>query len=69
MVGLAYEVNIQHLKSIVSEKSDPLKEMYTKIDPSFLNIFHYSFCYAGILVGEYKTFNVFDTLLHKALYF
>lgn len=53
MVGLAYEVNMHSLKLASNEEADKLKEAYMRINPSFYDIIHYSFCYAGILVGKY----------------
>ncbi|XP_054711762.1 lysophospholipid acyltransferase 7-like, partial [Uloborus diversus] len=65
MVGLAYEVNLHHLKSISSDKADSIKEIYTRIKPNFLDIIQYSFCYAGILVGPYYKYRTYDDLFEK----
>ncbi|GIY14371.1 lysophospholipid acyltransferase 7 [Caerostris darwini] len=65
MVGLAYEVNIHALKLASTDESDKLKEIYSRINPSFFDIFQYSFCYAGILVGPYYKYRTYDDTFHK----
>ncbi|GFU03661.1 lysophospholipid acyltransferase 7 [Nephila pilipes] len=65
MVGLAYEVNIHALKAGSTDENDKLKEIYSRINPSFFDIIQYSFCYAGILVGPYYKFRTYEDLFHK----
>lgn len=62
LVGLAFEVNQTYLakkkrlegSSSSEDKDLVLKEEYNAVDPSFLDIVHYSFNYIGVLTGNYK---------------
>ncbi|KAG8181100.1 hypothetical protein JTE90_003149 [Oedothorax gibbosus] len=65
MVGLAYEVNMHSLKQASNDESDKQKEYFMRIKPSFFDIFHYSFCYAGVLVGPYYRYRTFEDLFNK----
>lgn len=60
LVGLAFEVNQTYLakkkrkeSSETVDKDLILKEEYNAVEPTFLNIFHYSFNYVGVLTGNY----------------
>lgn len=50
LVGLAFELH-DTSKGIESGKNDPEFEITKITEPSLSDIFHYSFCYIGILTG------------------
>lgn len=56
LVGLAFEVNksyqLQHAENAHETNSDKQAEQeYSIINPTFLDIWHYSFNYIGVLTG------------------
>lgn len=60
LVGLAFEVNQTYLKKAKKEENSDnkdliLKEQYNAVEPNFIDIFHYSFNYIGVLTGKRKT--------------
>lgn len=59
LVGLAFEVNksylLQHRENTGKKSEDELaEEEYNLVDPTFLDICHYSFNYVGVLTGTEK---------------
>lgn len=63
MVGLAFEI-----KTIEeSEKTDDVATLnkYRRVKPSFLDIFHYAFCIAGVLIGPYYKYRTYWDMLHR----
>lgn len=55
MVGLAFEVQGNHPEGKTKElKNADIIKKYQKIKPSFVDVFHYSFCIAGVLIGKCK---------------
>lgn len=70
MVGLALEVHetaklnkqLKQSKTGAKDNQDPkadLKEIelaleYQGVSPGFLDVFHYAFCYIGVLTGKMK---------------
>lgn len=69
MVGLAFEVRDTHQKESQLKQGDqrnvPNYEYeYTKVHPSFWDIFDYSFCHAGFLTGPYFKFRTYWDWLH-----
>lgn len=51
MVGLAYELKETCQADPQDEKST-LMYKYRKIDVNFFEVFHYAFCFAGVLIGK-----------------
>ncbi|XP_046654481.1 lysophospholipid acyltransferase 7-like [Daphnia pulicaria] len=79
MVGLALEVhetakNRRLLKesnsadkkqdSITDVKQVELVLEYQGVNPSFLDVFHYAFCYIGVLTGPYYKYRTYWDMLH-----
>jgi len=61
MVGLAFELHdtaaARHDLNTASDdvrQSLALRIKYQHVDPSFVDILMYSFCYIGLLTGTYK---------------
>ena len=84
MVGLALEVHEtsklkKQLKQAKSTDSDEnsktdLREtelalQYQGVNPNFLDVFHYGFCYIGVLTGDFFQPVICDTLSSPNYYF
>ena len=55
MVGLAFEVNESHsYKQSVNKNSEKSHEKRIIEIPVYKDIFHYGFCYLGVLAGDFK---------------
>ncbi|GFU03704.1 lysophospholipid acyltransferase 7 [Nephila pilipes] len=65
MVGLAFEIQGTRIddKTKLLKNADLLKK-YQKINPSFVDVFHYAFCIAGVLIGPYYKFRTYWDSLH-----
>lgn len=71
MVGLAFESRdswLSHkIESKMATSGAKLTEMEEKepldIHPGFLDVFHYAFCYVGVLTGNSCVTHVFEFLL------
>jgi lysophospholipid acyltransferase 7 len=71
LVGLAFEVHDtfqlkKHLYGVQTdklqdEKTDfaelELKIKFQQVQPTFIDIFHYAFCYIGVLTGDISSFS------------
>lgn len=61
MVGIAFEIHQSYRfkhKGYPDDNVDFQAEHHT-INPSFLDIFQYSFCYAGVLIGPYYKYKTY----------
>jgi len=79
LVGLAFEVHDtfqlkKHLYGVQTdklqdEKTDfadlELKIKFQQVQPTFLDIFHYAFCYIGVLTGPYYKYKTYHDMLHS----
>ncbi|XP_067006085.1 lysophospholipid acyltransferase 7 isoform X2 [Anabrus simplex] len=69
LVGLAFEAHdsaTKHSKVNESESSAVSAEKEaTIIDPGFWDIFHYAFCYVGVLTGPYYRYRTYWDWLHS----
>ena len=55
LMGLAFEV--YDSQQVVGDKvvgGNALEQKYRRINPSFLDMFHYTFTHAGILTGQLR---------------
>lgn len=64
LVGLAFELH-DTTKAIEDEKNDPEFETSKIPEPSQGDIFHYSFCYIGILTGPYYSYRMYLDMLNS----
>ncbi|PRD23071.1 UNVERIFIED_CONTAM: mboat7 [Trichonephila clavipes] len=65
MVGLAFEIQgIQIDDKTKQLKNADLLKKYQKINPSFIDVFHYAFCIAGVLIGPYYKFRTYWDSFH-----
>ncbi|KAL3274405.1 hypothetical protein HHI36_015798 [Cryptolaemus montrouzieri] len=66
IVGLAFEVYRSHNTTKDQKESDETEEEkeYSKINPSFVEIFHYCFNYIGVLTGPYYRYTTFKDSLN-----
>ncbi|GFR16589.1 lysophospholipid acyltransferase 7 [Trichonephila clavata] len=65
MVGLAFEIQgIQMDDKTKQLKNADLLKKYQKINPSFIDVFHYAFCIAGVLIGPYYKFRTYWDSFH-----
>ncbi|XP_065206038.1 lysophospholipid acyltransferase 7 [Planococcus citri] len=71
LVGLAFEVHDNHVterKMKKDEKSVTDQDIYRLFPkPSILEVFHYAFCYAGVLTGPYFTYCTYRDMLKYPL--
>ncbi|KAK9885176.1 hypothetical protein WA026_010685 [Henosepilachna vigintioctopunctata] len=60
IVGLAFEVNRSYVNSKDhGENKDVEEKDYNKINPGYVDIFHYCFNYMGVLTGPYYRYTTF----------
>ncbi|XP_015925006.1 lysophospholipid acyltransferase 7 [Parasteatoda tepidariorum] len=65
MVGLAFEVQeTRCAKEKNKSHNFDLLYKYKKVEPSFLDVFHYAFCIAGVLIGPYYKFRTYWDMLY-----
>ena len=71
MVGLAFEVHDtfqlkKHLYGVQTDKLQDaktdfadleLKIKFQQVQPTFIDLFHYAFCYIGVLTGDICLFS------------
>jgi len=72
MVGLAFEVSdTQQLKDQKRRQDDVDNELELKLRfqgvarPDFSDVFHYAFCYIGVLTGPYYKYRTYLDMLHS----
>lgn len=53
MVGLACELK-ETLQFDSKEEKAAIEHKYKKINVSFFGVFHYAFCFAGVLIGTHS---------------
>ncbi|KAK2727308.1 hypothetical protein QYM36_007967 [Artemia franciscana] len=79
MVGVAFEVHDtnQRRRAIVKASEQTNKEEMTKLEleskywdvnPTFLDVIFYGFCYIGILTGPYYKFRVWEDAIERKKY-
>ncbi|XP_023239382.1 lysophospholipid acyltransferase 7-like [Centruroides sculpturatus] len=66
MVGIAFELNHSHKINQNATKGISLKHQYEMINPSFIDIIHYSFCHAGVLIGPYYKYKTYHDAFHTS---
>ncbi|KAG8181101.1 hypothetical protein JTE90_003150 [Oedothorax gibbosus] len=65
MVGLAFEVQGNHPENKSKElKNANIIKKYQTINPSFVDVFHYAFCIAGVLIGPYYKYRTYWDMFH-----
>uniref|UniRef100_T1JBR7 Lysophospholipid acyltransferase 7 n=1 Tax=Strigamia maritima TaxID=126957 RepID=T1JBR7_STRMM len=64
MVGLAFEVRDTQTKTIGKTKMSDLEYRCCRVNPGFMDVFHYSFCYIGLITGPYFSFKTYMDWLH-----
>lgn len=67
LVGLAFEVHDSEVANKEKDMDDlpPVEVESTRIaTPSFLDIFHYTFCYIGVLTGPYFKYRMYWDLFN-----
>lgn len=59
VVGVAFEINGSWLATVKAKKNDENIQRIDKdpdftelINPSFIDLFHYAYCYIGLLTGK-----------------
>jgi len=73
MVGVAFELHdtaearhhLQSLSDDAARRSLVLRIKYQSIDPSFVDILMYSFCYIGLLTGKSRHVRLYLTFLYS----
>ncbi|KOB79401.1 Leukocyte receptor cluster member 4 protein [Operophtera brumata] len=68
VVGIAFEINGSWLAITQAKKDDKTAEVkkdkdpdFTEIiNPSFMDLFHYTYCYIGLLTGPYYRYRTFN---------
>ncbi|RZC27664.1 lysophospholipid acyltransferase 7 [Asbolus verrucosus] len=69
LVGLAFEVNTTYeskekLDNSNKSQKEKIEDETNSVDPSFTDIFHYSFNYIGVLTGPYYRYRTFLDFLN-----
>ncbi|XP_060859646.1 lysophospholipid acyltransferase 7 [Metopolophium dirhodum] len=66
LVGLSFEVHDSYLIKLKQKdaKCDAEKKFKTICQPSILEVFHYAFCYVGILTGPYFKYRTYWDLFN-----
>lgn len=64
MIGIAFEVYQTNKLSQISTKDVSLKSQHEQINPSFIDIIHYAFCFAGVLIGPYYKYRTYHDAFH-----
>jgi lysophospholipid acyltransferase 7 len=73
LVGLAFEVHDSAMAeknkdSDIADDSPLVEPEVCRIaPPGFMDIFHYSFCYIGVLTGKHNSILVYDRTLGDLL--
>lgn len=66
LIGLAFEVNTaDSAKKANDEKLSKEEINYLQVEPCFIDIFHYTFNYAGVLTGPYYKYRTFLDFINK----
>ncbi|XP_050438805.1 lysophospholipid acyltransferase 7 [Adelges cooleyi] len=67
LVGLSFEVHDSYQILLESKDKDVEAKKKFKIinQPSILEVFHYSFCYIGVLTGPYITYRTYWDLFNR----
>ncbi|XP_069942145.1 lysophospholipid acyltransferase 7 [Cherax quadricarinatus] len=70
LIGVCFEVHDTWRKRGEAKKNDDEKRAqlelelkYEEVDPSPMDIFHYAFCYIGVLTGPYYKYRVYEDML------
>ncbi|XP_045601058.1 lysophospholipid acyltransferase 7 [Procambarus clarkii] len=73
LIGVCFEVHDTWRKRGEAKKEDDEKKVklelelkYEGVDPTPLDIFHYAFCYVGVLTGPYYKYRVYEDMLQGA---